>query len=473
MAYCRARTNGREQLNQAGSYWYHSHTRGQYPDGFRQALIIQDPDSPYAGQYDEERVITLSDWYHDIFGTLLPGFISYKNPTGAEPVPKAALINDTSDFTMSVEAGKTYLLHLANVGAFASHYFWIQNHTMKIVEVDGIWTNSSDAEMIYIATGQRYTILVTMKNETGTNYPMMTSMDTTLFDTIPSTLNWNSTGWLVYDASAENPAMPEVDEFNPFDDFYLVPSDSQSALGDPDYSITLDLTMNNLDDGANYAFFNDISYTAPKVPTLFTALSAPAADVMNPAIYGHWTNPFVLGHGQVVEIVLNNDDTGRHPFHLHGHAFQVISRSDEDALHWNGTYSDPTGAAPVTPMRRDTLIVEPMSNFVIRFRADNPGIWLFHCHIEWHMDSGLASTMVEAPSVLQEQMTVPSDFLDICAAGGIATVGNAAGNTVDYTDTSGEPRMKHFLPSGFTAKGYVALVFSCIAGTLGISTIAW
>lgn len=221
------------------------------------------------------------------------------------------------------------------------------------------------------------------------------------------------------------------------------------------------------------ALFNNIAYTAPTVPTLFTALSAPSEYVSNAAIYGKYTNPFVLEHGQVIEIILNNDDTGRHPFHLHGHAFQVISRSYDYALHWNGTYSDSTDMAPAVPMRRDTLTVEPMSNFVIRFRADNPGIWIFHCHIEWHMDSGLVATMVEAPAVLQQEMTVPQDFLDLCEADGIATSGNAAGNTEDWLDLSGQPSMLPFLPPGFTTKGYVALVFSCVAGILGISTIAW
>lgn len=238
-------------MDQSGSYWYHSHTRGQYPDGIRQALIIQDPDSPYAGKYYEERVITLSDWYHDFFSELLKGFISYKNPTGAEPVPESALMNDTSDFTMAVEPGKTYLLRLINVGAFASHYFWIQDHTMKIVEVDGIWVEEAEADMIYISTAQRYSVLVTMKNETSTNYPMMGSMDTDLFDTIPASLDYNVTGWLVYDESAENPAMPEIAAFDPYDDFDLVPTDGMGALGTPDYTITLDLTMNNLEDGAN------------------------------------------------------------------------------------------------------------------------------------------------------------------------------------------------------------------------------
>lgn len=209
----------------------------------RQALIIQDPENPYAGQYDEERIITLSDWYHDFFPELLKGFISYKNPTGAEPVPKSALLNDTSNFTMAVEPGKTYFIHLINVGAFASHYFWIQGHTMRIVEVDGIWVNASDAEMIYISTAQRYGVLVTMNNDTSTNYPMMGSMDTDLFDTIPSSLNYNVTGWLVYDDTAELPAADEIYDFDYYDDFNLVPTDGEGALGDPDYTITLDLTM--------------------------------------------------------------------------------------------------------------------------------------------------------------------------------------------------------------------------------------
>ena len=137
-----------------------------------------DPEDPYAGQYDEERVFTLGDWYHDQMTELMKGFISVTNPTGAEPVPNAALMNDTQNFTLAVEPGKTYLFRLVNVGAFAGQYFWIEGHTMKIVEVDGVYTEPADAEMIYLTTAQRYSVLVTMKNETGTNFAMVGSMDT-------------------------------------------------------------------------------------------------------------------------------------------------------------------------------------------------------------------------------------------------------------------------------------------------------
>ena len=73
----------------------------------------------------------------------------------------------------------------------------------------------------------------------------------TLFDTVPDSLNPNSTGWLVYDDAAPLPTPAFLDEFNDFDDFTLVPTDGEELLGPVDYSFNLDLTMDNLGDGAN------------------------------------------------------------------------------------------------------------------------------------------------------------------------------------------------------------------------------
>ena len=134
-------------------------------------------------------MITLSDWYNDQMTELMKQFISVANPTGAEPVPDAALMNDTQNLTLAVEPGKTYLLRLINVGAFAGQYFWIEGHTMKIVEVDGVFTEPADADMIYVTGAQRYSVLVTMKNETDANFAMVGSMDTVrpvLSTTLPS-----------------------------------------------------------------------------------------------------------------------------------------------------------------------------------------------------------------------------------------------------------------------------------------------
>lgn len=457
-------------VDQPGTYWYHSHVRGQYPDGLRGVFLVHDKDAPF--QFDQEIPITLSDWYHDQMPDLIPSFISVTNPTGAEPVPDAALMNDSQNTTFAVQPNKTYFLRIVNMAAFAAQYFWIEGHNMTVVEVDGVYTQPMITDMLLVTAAQRYGVLLTTLNTTDANFPIVGSMDTDLFDTIPDSLNYNVTSFLQYSSSAPLPDPQEVDQFDPMDDMTLVPYDQAPLLPAPAQSITLDLTMDNLGDGANYAFFNDITYVAPRVPTLYSVLST-GANATNPVIYSTGTNPLVLNHLDVVELVLNNQDTGKHPFHLHGHAFQAIIRADDDAGDYDPTAVDPA-SLPAAPMRRDTLMVRPTSHFVIRFRADNPGVWLFHCHIEWHVDSGLIATVIEAPLEIQAQnLAIPADHYDACRSSVTPFTGNAAGNTVDLTDMTGLALAPAPLPAGFTPRGIVALVFSCISAFLGMAVIGW
>ncbi|KAL8730243.1 MAG: hypothetical protein Q9166_004220 [cf. Caloplaca sp. 2 TL-2023] len=470
-------------IDQSGTYWYHSHDQGQYPDGLRGALVVNDPDSPYKDQYDEELVLTLSDWYHDQMPGLISKFMSYANPTGAEPVPNAALMNDTQNLEIKVQPGKTYMFRIINMAAFAAHYLWFEGHTMKIVEVDGIYTEAAEADMIYLTAAQRYSVLITTKDDASSNFAIVGSMDQDLFDVVPPTLNPNVTGWLKYSDSAPLPTPAFVDEFDPFDDFTLVPYDKLPLLENPDYSFKLDVKMDNLGDGANYAWFNDITYVRPKVNTLYTALTS--GDLaMNPDIYGKHTNPFVLKKDQVVEIVLNNMDPGKHPFHLHGHAFQVVVRSQEEA----GNYVN-NETFPESPMRRDVFMVRPNGNIVLRFKADNPGIWLFHCHIEWHVSSGLVATLIERPLELQNMLSLTSggvgtspnasalpihqSHIDVCRSQDVPIAGNAAGNSRDYLNLEGQNEPPAPLPEGFTAKGIVAMTFSIMAAFVGMGVIGW
>ncbi|KAI1136757.1 multicopper oxidase [Hypoxylon sp. FL0543] len=461
-------------INQPGTYWYHSHTNGQYPDGLRGPLIIHDPNSPFLDTYykqENERVLTVSDWYHDQISDLLPAFISKSNPTGAEPVPNAALWNDTQNLKVPVQPNTTYLFRVINVGAFAGQYIWFEGHNMTIIEVDGVYHQPAVADMIYLSAAQRCSFLVTTKAETSSNYAFVASMDTSLFDTLPDDLNYNVTGWLVYDDAQPLPDPALVDELNNFDDFTLLPYDNQTLLGEPNKFANLDVIMDNLGDGANYAFFNNITYKSPKVPTLYTALSA-GDQATNPTVYGSYTHSFVLEKGDIVQIRVNNLDTGRHPFHLHGHNFQAVYRSEEDAGTFEESNITAADFSPV-PMRRDTFVLFPTGFIVLRFRADNPGVWLFHCHIEWHVSSGLIATFVEAPLDLQKTISIPQNHLDACAAQNIPTAGNAAGNTVNLLDLTGEPKSPDPLPDGFTTRGKVALAFSCLSGILGVIVVAW
>ena len=328
---------------------------------------------------------------------LIKKFINVANPIGAEPIPDSALMNDTQNLQIPVEPNKTYLIHFGNVGAFAGQYLWIADHTFDIVEVDGIWTERANASEIYLSAAQRCSILLTTKSDTSSNFAIVSSMDQSLFDRVPDSLNPNATSFLVYNSSAPMPQPNPLDSFDPFDDFTLVPTDKEEVFQDPDHQIELTVGMNDLSDGANYAFFNNITYVRPVVPTLYSVLSSGSL-ATNPTIYGSQTHTFVLSHNQIIEIVVNNHDTGKHPFHLHGHAFQAVARGEDDS----GDYNAANTSLPAIPMRRDTFMVRPNGHVVLRFRADNPGVWLFHCHIEWHVDSGLIATMVE--------VSLPSSF---------------------------------------------------------------
>lgn len=463
--------------SQNGSYWYHSHVGGQYPDGYRAPFIIHDSDAYFEDDYDEEQIWQIGDWYHDVMDVLRPEFLTLYNPSGAEPIPDNLLFNNTINYNVSVKPNTTYLVHIMNTGAFASIFLYIEDHDFDIVEVDGVYTERTNASILYITAAQRYTVLLKTKDTTDKNYGIVCVFDQDMFDDIPDTLPLNRTNWLEYDASAAHdhidPPYEVSGDIEAFDDINLIPADRIPLYPEPDQEIELTVSMNNLMDGVNYAFFNNITYTSPVVPSLYTVMSG--GDQVNDAtIYGAYTNTFVLEHMDVIQIIINNNDGGTHPFHMHGHEFQVILRDiayDDD----NPTFYDADNHANFTeiPVRRDTVFVRPNSNMVLRFRADNPGVWIFHCHIEWHLEQGLAMVMIEAPTQLQAQQSIPTDHYSVCNAAGMATAGNAAGNTVNLLDLTGQNEQVASLPAGFTARGIVALVFSCVAAFLGMGAIAW
>lgn len=76
---------------------------------------------------------------------------------------------------------------------------------------------------------------------------------------------------------------------------------------------------------------------------------------------------------------------------------------------------------------------------------------------------------------LQRRLTIPADHFAACAASDppMPTAGNAAANTMDMLDLTGANVSPAPLPAGFTIRGVIALVFSCIAALLGLIAISW
>jgi iron transport multicopper oxidase len=135
---------------------------------------------------DEELVLTFSDWYHEQMQPLMDAFMAKTNPTGAEPIPDAALMNDTQSLKVKIEPGKTYHIRMVNMGAFAGQYVWFEGHKMRIVEVDGIYVQQAEAEVVYLTAAQRVSVLLTTKNTTDANYAIVGSMDTVSVDSFPT-----------------------------------------------------------------------------------------------------------------------------------------------------------------------------------------------------------------------------------------------------------------------------------------------
>ncbi|KNC99476.1 uncharacterized protein SPPG_05711 [Spizellomyces punctatus DAOM BR117] len=453
-------------LQQWGTYWYHAHVRGQYLDGFRGALIINPPPTAQLAKYDHEYTLILHDWYHDEYDTVMKDYGGIFNVRGVEPPPNSGIVHimNGTDYVpkMTFIPNKTYRIRVINMAGFPMFTMGIGGHEMEVIEVDGVDTEPKTASNIEIGVAQRYSVLVKAKNATDMNYNVAIKMDDSMFALIPPTLNLNLTALIEYSPTAPtSDAPPPSTEV--LDDLTIAPLVKEASVA-PDVSHDLNVFLGVLDDGINHGQFNNNTYVAPLTPTMLSALTT-GQDATNPAIYGKQTNAIVLEHNKMIQLVVNNDDGGSHPFHLHGHRFQIVYRSEQRY--------DPTQPIPdqPNPIRRDTVQIPAFGSAVIRFRSDNPGVWLFHCHIQWHMEVGLVATLIEAPLEMQKTITPPSYVGSQCAALGKPISGNAAGK--QGLDLTGAPDGPHNLSGKFETKGIIALIGTIVSAVLGMSVVVW
>lgn len=462
----------------------YTHPVQQYVDGFKTANIIHPETEAHA--YDEDYTVVLTDWYHDEYNVQMKGFLSTTNPTGVEPIPDSALMyfahtpniaggaswlpgmNDNT--SIPVTPGKTYRLRIINMSSLAMFHFWIDGHQMRIIEADGVDTQEYPIDEVVLSVAQRYSVLVTANDDASENFKIHANMDPDMFDTVPDTLQLNITSTFEYSTDANTPvAEEETRDYAMFDDTVLVPfypSAAPPAVTFKDMNVWFDTRSN----GENYAAFNNISFIFPETPSINTLLSMGDA-ALYPEVYGPSANAFVYNHMDIIEVTIFNWDAGFHPFHLHGHQFWVVHKAlvTDSADEMENPPYDPT-AVITNPMRRDTVMVPAGGSATIRWVADNPGEWLFHCHIQPHLNSGLAAIFVEAPSVAQSRLTLPSYATDACNAMGISTTGNAGG--IDSTTDFGTLALEvPPLVTGWTPAAVGSVVGCAITAALGLLTV--
>ena len=382
----------------------------QYTEGLWGALIIRNSTEKY--EYDDEILITLNDWYHRSAHENEAWHLSLMS-RGVPPYPDSGMINGRGRYNCTVAAlrnfnctaenqrrhvfrvtpGKKYRIRVINVSAVSAFRFSIDGHTLNTIEVDGIDVlKPVAADVAVLAAAQRYSFLVEMngpidsyliranlmtehlmliKNENINPYPEAVLANVTAilkYQTAGSKLR---VGDYTTEPHDFNVPVPEINITNPvlLNENHLQPHDGIQAPSYYDTQFILNATLSEDHEGVRLGAFNYAPVKRAEEPLLFSVM---AGEVLPDSSF-----PLYIQFGDVVEVVINNDYYGPHPFHLHGHSFWVLGSGEIG----DGNYVPGKHDLILDGVRRDTFLVKEKSWGVMRFIADNPGIWTFHCHI--------------------------------------------------------------------------------------------
>ena len=142
------------------------------------------------------------------------------------------------------------MIRIINISNFAAFFVKFDQHVMTIIEVDGVYTNKKQTDLIYLSDGQRMSVLITAKPNANKNFAFVGAMDPAMFDHVPATLDLSATGYLVYDPSQPLPLQaPSFPSYSTsYDDFNLVPYDGQALYQPVTKQITLNVNAGPVDD---------------------------------------------------------------------------------------------------------------------------------------------------------------------------------------------------------------------------------
>ena len=456
---------------QSGTYWWHAHQGLQASDGLHGPLIIHGRREKELQQlsYATDRIILLSDHYHDLSSALLWQYLK-PDMENSEPVPVGALINGRSirncdefperkcDNTtgyvgrpvFDLKPGLSHRIRFINVGAFAEFQVQIDEHRLAVTEVDGTDVVPAYYHRIHINPAQRYSVIISADHSGASNFWLRARMikqcfvdpprtlepevraivnyeqEANIADNEPSSMDWDDMTWL------------QCQDMNATE---LVPVESMAAPATADAFFYL---RANFEIGAyrlSRGFFNHSSWRAnPHSPTLIRAVDGLASGNTSFTSSAEKSVAFVndvafdASHELVIQttgvttidLFIHNFEDKTHPFHLHGYKFFVLAQghgyppltevgADITTEHLSPLYDNLDLS---NPLRRDTASVLGYSWMLLRVVADNPGVWAFHCHISWHSEAGLMMQLMTRADELGA-LEMPKAHLDLCAASGL------------------------------------------------------
>ncbi|WP_028608448.1 multicopper oxidase family protein [Paenibacillus harenae] len=314
------------------------------------------PGETYTYRFIAEQVGTF--WYHShqhskeavrkgLFGSLIvepaePQALPLEDITvithNWEGAGMAIGANDTLQ-RRTIAPGTAVKLRLINTDDWVRQRYELTGTPFKVTAIDGTDLNGPTAlenQSLDLLTGGRYDISFIMPD-----HPVMLRVGRD-----------DKLGILMSpDGSGEVPEFPAATTFDPthYGTPAETPFDADSAF-DREFTMVLD---------NRFAFYNG---------------SFAAYDTINGAVFPN-TPMFVVKEGELVKTTIVNRSAVEHPMHLHGHHMLVLSRNGERV----------TGS----PWWSDTLDVAPGEVYEVAFLADNPGVWMDHCHNLVHAAAGM------------------------------------------------------------------------------------
>ncbi|XP_020236502.1 laccase-7 [Cajanus cajan] len=424
---------------QEGTLWWHAHSSFLRATVYG-ALIIRPRRGhsyPFPKVYQEVPIL-LGEWWNDNVVEVEQN----ATESGLPPKDSAAytinglpsdLYNCSKDKTyhVKVKQGKTYMLRVINAALNAQHFFEIANHTMTVVAIDAAYTQHYNTNILVLAPGQTVDVLLRTDQPVGSYY-----MAFTPYHSAPGVpINANMTrGVVIYEGatSAEKPAMPDLPAQTDTPTAHKFYTNITGLAGGPHWVavprhvdehmfVTFGLSYDvcrNFSGGCSAnqlplsANMNNESFVLPrgKGLSMLEALYRNVNGVYTrdfpdrPPFVFDYTNENLttlvdfapkstkvktLKFNSTVEIVLQNTAiiaAENHPIHIHGFNFHVLAQGFGN---YNATRDEPKFNF-VNPQIRNTISVPVGGWSVIRFQANNPGIWLVHCHLETHLPWGLA-----------------------------------------------------------------------------------
>lgn len=267
---------------------------------------------------------------------------------------------------------------------------------MFVYAADGLYVQLQEVKVLHMELGQRYSVMIRLDQEPGNYYLRFATFPSGDMQQVlegQAIMSYNSTEnstthvmedpamtWTYVNGSAKaNSSVLDAGALTPFEDNVSPPTGPANE--------TLRFSINQTE--ITTWVVNKFPFTEPEIPIVYGNVSE-----------GWGSNTTIhLPLNSTIDIIMTisnqSMDVMGHPMHLHGHKFWVLG-SGRGSFPFASITDAPESLINLRdPPYRDTTSLPSQGWAAIRYVTNNPGAWMFHCHLQWHAVVGMAMVLVE------------------------------------------------------------------------------